>query len=235
MPWHAPCIVLGATQEVLHGYLSPRIVSMSLMLLMVAAIGADAEGDKYPARQIQLIVPFVAGGALDVATRIIEPKLSAALGAPVVIVARPGASGVLGVRSVVNAPPDGYTVAATFNTTINLVRLNSKDVGYTYKDLTAVGNYAVDVGAIVADEQARWKTLSALLDEAAHNPGKLSYGSAGVGSVSSIILEAIKFERGLNMVSVPFQGSPPVNFAVVGKQVDFGSVAFSADSDGEGQ
>jgi tripartite-type tricarboxylate transporter receptor subunit TctC len=173
------------------------------------------------------VVPFPSGGAIDAAVRILQPQLSLHLGVPVVVVNRPGAGGVIGTGAVASAEPDGYTVAATPSTTMTVVRLTQRNVPYGVDDLVSLGTYAVDVGAIVVRADSPWKTYEDLIAHAAKNPDKLNYGSAGVGSVSSFVLEAVKLHHSLKMVEVPFQGSPPANTALLGKQVDFATVAFS--------
>ena len=204
-----------------------RLVCLSGVALALLVAPLRAQEEKYPSRPVQLVLSFPPGGALDVAVRILEPRLSAALGVPLVIMSRAGAGGGLAINTVIKSPPDGYTVLATFNTAINLVRLTNKDVTYSYRDLIPIGNFAVDVGAIVVHQDARWTSFAALFDEAKQNPGKLTYGSAGVGSVSALMLDAVKLQRGVDLVHVPFAGTPPANVAVLGKQVDFGTVAFS--------
>jgi tripartite-type tricarboxylate transporter receptor subunit TctC len=187
---------------------------------------AGAQG-KFPEREIRAVVPFPPGGAIDAAVRVLEPHLSSDLGVPVVIVNRTGAGGVIGTAAVAGAEPNGYTIAATPSTTITVVRLTQPKVPYQVDDLVALGTYAVDVGAIVVKADSPWMTYEDLVSQASRNPGKLTYASAGIGSVSSFVLEAIKLHHGLKMVEVPFQGSPPANAAVLGDQVDFATVAFS--------
>ena len=183
--------------------------------------------ETFPTREIRAVVPFPPGGAIDAAVRILQPQLSSHLGVPVVVVNRPGAGGMIGTGAVVSAEPDGYTVAATPSTTITVVRLTQRNVPYGVDDLLPVGTYAVDVGAIVVRADSPWKTYEDLIAHATKNPDKLNYGSAGVGSVSSFMLEAVKLHHRLKITEVPFQGSPPANAALLGKQVDFATVAFS--------
>lgn len=202
------------------------LFAISLLVNPVGQLAHAAEG--YPTRPIQVIVPFPPGGSLDVATRILAPRMSAILGVPLVIVPKPGASGAIGASTVLNAPADGYTIASTFNSTLTLIHLNTKGLPYTYKDFTPIGNFAVDVNAIVVKGDSRWKNLDELFGEIAKNPSKLNYGSPGIGSVSSLAMDVIKTERKLDVTNVPFPGSPPVNTAVLGNQVDFGTVAFSS-------
>jgi tripartite-type tricarboxylate transporter receptor subunit TctC len=134
---------------------------------------------------------------------------------------------MIGMAAVASAPPDGYTVAASSSTTLTLVGMTNHNVPYKIEHFIPLGNYAIDAGAIVVHGDSPWKTLEDLIAHAGQNPGKLSYGSPGSGSVSSFVVEAIKVQYDVKMVEVPFQGSPPANMAVLGKQVDFATVAFS--------
>jgi tripartite-type tricarboxylate transporter receptor subunit TctC len=204
--------------------------------VLVAAVGlvavgflarADPARDRYPSREVRAIVPFPPGGAIDAAVRIIEPPLSAYLGVPLVVMNRAGAGGMIGMAAVASAPPDGYTVAASSSTTLTLVGMTNHNVRYKTEHFIPLGNYVIDAGAIVVHGDSPWKTLEDLIAHAGQNPGKLSYGSPGSGSVSSFVIEAIKVQYDVKMVEVPFQGSPPANMAVLGKQVDFATVAFS--------
>ena len=190
---------------------------------------APAVADNYPSRPIQVIVPAPPGGSLDIAARIIQPRLSAQLGVPLAIVNRAGASGVVGMSVVTNAPPDGYTLAASSTSTLTVVQLTSPSLPYKTEDFVSIGNYAVDAGVIVVHAESPWKSLDELVAYARSNPGKLNYGSYG-GSLSSLNMEALKIAYGINIVSVPYPGAPQANLAVVGKQVDIGASPFSAVS-----
>jgi tripartite-type tricarboxylate transporter receptor subunit TctC len=194
---------------------------------LLAASLAPAHAGPFPTRPIQVIVSYPAGGAYDTATRIIAPKMSEILGQPLVIIPKPGASGSLAVGFVLKSPPDGYTLSSTATASLTLNPVYMKELTYTYKDAAPIGTFAVEVNAIVVRTDSKWKTFAALLDDATKNPGKLTYGSPGPKSVSTTVMEVIKAERGLNVVSVPFVGSPPVAVALLGKQVDFGTLALS--------
>lgn len=187
-----------------------------------------AKADNYPSRVIQVVVSYPAGGAYDTATRILAPQLQQALGQALVIVPKPGAAGSLGLDSVLRADPDGYSVSATATATLTLNPHFLDNIKYTVKDVIPIGILAVEVNAIVVKADAKWKTFDELLDDAAKNPGKLTYGSPGAGSVSTTVVDAIKAERKLSIVNVPFVGSPAVNLAVLGGQVDFGTTALTA-------
>jgi tripartite-type tricarboxylate transporter receptor subunit TctC len=201
-----------------------------IFLFLLASLfhtAAASAQDKYPSREIRAIVPFPPGGAIDAAARMIEPAISGFLGVSLVVMNRAGAGGMIGMAAVATAPSDGYTVAASSSTTLTLVGVTNRNVSYSIEDFVPLGNYAIDAGALVVHADSPWKSLEDLVEHARQNPGTLTYGSPGTGSVSAFVVEAIKLQYDLKMVEVPFQGSPPANTAVLGKQVDFATVALS--------
>jgi tripartite-type tricarboxylate transporter receptor subunit TctC len=202
-------------------------LSAAAVCVLIQACWCRVHAETYPSRPIQVIVSYPAGGAYDTATRILAPRMSEILGQPLVIIPKPGASGSLGVSFVLNSPADGYTLSSTATASLTLNPLYMDDLTYTSKDAIPIGTFAVEVNAINVKADAKWKTFEELLDDAARNPDKLDYASPGAGSVSTTIMEVIKAERGLKIMSVPFLGSPPVNVAVLGNQVDFGTLTLS--------
>jgi tripartite-type tricarboxylate transporter receptor subunit TctC len=164
---------------------------------------------------------------LDIGIRIIQARLSAALGTPLAIVNRPGASGVVGMSAVLGAEADGYTLGASSTSTLTVVQLTSESLPYRTAAFVPLGNYAADAGVVVVHADSPWKTIDDLITYARANPGKLTYGSYG-GSLSSLNMEALKVAYGVDMLSVPYPGAPQANLAVVSKQVDIGASPFSA-------
>jgi tripartite-type tricarboxylate transporter receptor subunit TctC len=136
--------------------------------------GLSAE-ERFPAHPVHLIVPAPAGGSLDIGIRIIEPRLSAFLGAPIIIVNRSGASGAVAMAAVASAPADGYTLAATSTSTLTVISL-TQNLPYGLDSFIPIGNYAVDAGMIVVRADAPWKTLDELVEHARQFPGKLRMG-----------------------------------------------------------
>ncbi len=177
----------------------------------------------YPNRPIEFIIPFPPGGPADTAARIIQPKLSAALGVPIVLVNKPGGGGALGADHVAKSKPDGYTVFAGTNAAVTIVPAMQPDLSYRPSDLAPVGSSMADLGAIVARAGSPWKTLEEFVDYAKKNQGKLSYGSAGVGTVSFFMVELFKVSYGLDITHVPFQGGGPVKNAIMGGHVTIAS------------
>jgi len=201
------------------------IVSVTLALI-AAALPVSAQ--QYPARAIEFIIPFATGGPTDTAIRVIQPQLSANLGVPVVLVNKAGGGGAVGMDGVAKAKPDGYTLAATVRSTVTILPATQKDVTYKVSDFAVVGAFAYDSGVVLVKAGAPWKTLEELIDHAKKNPGKLTYGSAGLGTNSFFNMELLKQAYGIDMAHVPFGGSGPVKNAVLGGHVPVGAAALSA-------
>jgi tripartite-type tricarboxylate transporter receptor subunit TctC len=196
--------------------------------LAAIAIGADARAqDKFPARPLQVIVPATAGGPVDTAVRMIAPALETALGQPVVLLNHPGASGTLGMHDVATAEPNGYTIGQGVNSIFTVTRISGTNVPFTLDDFALLGNYATDVGVLAVSADAPWQTLDDLIAYARDNPGKLNYASAGVGTVSSLSVQALAHHFKLNIVAVPYPGGAQLTNALLGRQVDIGMVPYT--------
>jgi tripartite-type tricarboxylate transporter receptor subunit TctC len=198
------------------------------VVILTTLLVAPAEAqDVFPARPIQIIVPATAGGPVDSAMRMMEPSLSAALGGPLVIFNRPGASGTVGMHALSSAEPNGYTIGAGVNSIFTVTRLSATEVPFTLDDFTLLGNCATDVSVLAVAPDAPWKTLEDLITFARDNPGKLSYASAGVGTVSALSMRALIHQFRLEMTEVPFAGGAQLTVAILGKHVDTGMVPYS--------
>lgn len=196
------------------------LTAVLLALVLAGRMATPASGQPaYPSRPIEFIIPFPPGGPADTAARIIQPKLSAALGAPIVLVNKPGGGGALAADYVAKSKPDGYTVFAATNAPITIVTAMQPDISYRLSDFAPIGSYMADLSAIVARAGSPWKTLDEFVDYARKNPGKLSYGSAGLGTVSFFVAELFKASYGLDITHVPFQGGGPVKNAIMGGHV----------------
>jgi tripartite-type tricarboxylate transporter receptor subunit TctC len=190
------------------------------------ATPAAAQGD-YPSHPIDFIVPFPPGGPLDAAIRILQPALTSALGQPIVLQNKGGAGGALGMDFVAKAKPDGYTVAASVKSTVTILAAMRSDLPYKPSDFIPVANAVTDLGVITAKAGGPWKSIDELIADAKKNPGKYSYGSAGVATVSHFMFELFKQSFGVDMAHVPFQGSGPVKNAILGGHVQLAGSGFS--------
>ena len=199
-----------------------------VIVLAVVGVARPAPGQQYPARPIEFIIPFATGGPTDTAIRVIQPQLAANLGVPAVLVNKAGGGGAVGMDAVAKAKPDGYTLAATVRSTVTILPATQPDVTYKLGDFAAVGAFAFDSGVVLVKAGAPWKTLEELVEHARKNPGKLTYGSAGIGTNSFFNMELIKQAYGIDLAHVPFGGSGPVKNAVLGGHIPVGAAALSA-------
>jgi len=161
----------------------------------------------YPDKPIKVVVPFVAGGITDAGARVLLDHMSQRLGVPVLVENRPGAGTKLGTRAVVAAPNDGYTLLMT-NSNLTMVPAVESSPGYdAQRDLAPIG-LASDYGvAIVVKIALPVRTLHELVQYAKRNPGRLSYGSAGVGSGTQLMAEHFKHLTGTDIVHVPYRST----------------------------
>jgi tripartite-type tricarboxylate transporter receptor subunit TctC len=161
----------------------------------------------YPSRPVQIIVPFTPGTGMDILARMVGQKLSERWGQPVIVDNRAGASGNIGTDLVVKAAPDGYTLLITANTLVMTVSLY-RNVPYDpIKDLAPVEKMAVGTMAITLNPAVPAHTLKEFVAYAKANPGKLAYGSPGVGTPQHLATELLKSEAGIDMLHVPYKGS----------------------------
>ena len=204
-----------------------RLLTLAAVLAIVGAVGPTM-AQQYPTRPIEFVIPFATGGPTDIAIRVIQPQLSANLGVPVVLVNKAGAGGALGMDTVAKAKPDGYTLAATTRSTVTIVPATQPDVAYKLSDFAVVGSYAFDSVVVLVKSGGPFKTMEELVEHARKNPGKVTYGSAGLGTNGFFAMEMIKQAYGIDLAHVPFGGSGPVKNAILGGHVPVGAPALSA-------
>jgi tripartite-type tricarboxylate transporter receptor subunit TctC len=174
----------------------------------------------YPARQITLVIPFAPGGSNDMVGRTIGRKLAEAWGQPVVVENRGGAGGLIGTSAVAAAPPDGYTlllISSTF--TINPAVRKSMPFDTT-KDFTPVAFIARSPLLLVASNDLKIDSAKELLALARHNPGQITYGSAGPGSINQIAAELIALSAGIKLMHVPYKGGALVLNDLLGGHIN---------------
>jgi tripartite-type tricarboxylate transporter receptor subunit TctC len=199
--------------------------SLGLLLLGInaftAAIPARAQHDGFPSRTITIIVPAPAGGSADSLTRALAPPLNAMTGHTIVVDNRPGAAGVVGARAVVGAPPDGHTLLSQSIPAI-LVGPNSTEPRPfdPANDLTPIISLGRAPAVLVMHPKFGIRTLPELIAYAKANPGKINMASAGVGTGGHFNLEMLKRQAGVDIVHVPYRGSPLAMTDLVGGHVD---------------
>jgi len=205
-----------------------RSLTLSCAALMaLTLLSAASAQERFPAHPVQVIVPATPGGPVDTAVRVIEPGLAAALGESVVLLNRPGASGTVGMQAVATAEPNGYTIGQGVNSIFTITRVSGTTVPFTLDNFTLLGNYATDVSVLAVHPEAQWKTIDDLIAYVRANPGKVTYASAGVGTVSSLSMQVLRHHFKMDLVAVPFQGGAQLTVAILGKHVDMGMVPYT--------
>lgn len=177
-----------------------------------------AEGERYPAKPIRVVVPFTPGGSNDLVGRVIGQKLNEAWGQPVIIDNRPGAGSTIGIEIVVRAAPDGYTLLTTSGgiaISPSLYKLSFDPV----KDLAPVALVAQMPYLLAAHPSVPGKTAQDLINLARSQPGKLSYSSSGAGTSSHLTMVMFASAAKIDMLHVPYKGGAPAVNAVIGGEV----------------
>ena len=189
--------------------------ALAALLLSNAAVLAQA----WPTRPITIVVPFPPG-PLDVVARLIGPKMSDALGQPVVIDNRAGANGATGSLAVARAAPDGYTIlSATAGTHVTSVHL-AKNLPYDpVKDFTPIVATVEPATCLVVSSALGINSVQELIDLAKRRPGELSYGTSGVGSVFHLMGELLNQTAGIKLQQVPYRGLGPAMQDVIGGHI----------------
>jgi tripartite-type tricarboxylate transporter receptor subunit TctC len=190
------------------------------LLPAVFAAGTAAAADAYPARPIRLIVPFVAGGGTDLLARLVAPRFGEALGQQVVVDNRGGAGSVLGTQLVAKSLPDGYTlgmVDTAFAINPSLVDKLPYDAE---RDFSFVAIVATSPSLLVTHPGLKVRTLQELIAAAKKNPGKITFGSAGVGSSSHLSSEMFKTAAKIDLLHVPYKGAGASVIEVIGGHAD---------------
>ena len=191
-----------------------RLAALFLTLLLSGAAGAQS----YPSKPVRFVVPFPPGNAGDLMARMLAEKLTTSMKQTVIVDNRPGAGGNIGAEHAAKSAPDGYTVliAASGIVTANafLYKLSFDPL----KDLTPVTLLYSGAPLLVVSPKVEAKSLQELIDSARRNPGKYTYASYGSGHVSHIIGEMFKQAAGVDLLHVPYKGSPLAD--VMSGQVD---------------
>ena len=183
------------------------------------ALPRIAKAATYPSRPVHLIVFYAAGGGNDIIARLMGQWLSQRLGQSFVIENRPGGGGNLGTEFVVKAAPDGYTLLLTSTAnTVNASLYDKLDFNFI-RDIAPVASISYEPNIMVVNPSLPTKTIPEFIVYAKANPGKINYGSAGIGSSQHMSGELFKMMAGVEMTHVPFRGTAPALTSLLGGQV----------------
>jgi tripartite-type tricarboxylate transporter receptor subunit TctC len=200
-----------------------RFLYLAAGAAALAAVSPIARAQTYPTRPIRLVIPFPPGGAFDAVGRPLADKMKPLLGT--VVVENIGGGGAsLGAAAVARARPDGYTILlGGTQTHVNEALLKSRPLYDPVKDLDPIAGVAANVLCIAVHPAVPVQTLKELIAYAKANPGKLSYGHSGVGSIQNLAGELFKSLAGLpEIVQVPYRGTGPVITDLAGGQIPIG-------------
>ena len=196
-----------------------QFLHMAAGVVALPAASRATWAETYPSQPVRVIVGFAAGGPNDILARLVGQRLAKRLGRPFVIENRPGAGSNIATEAVVHAPPDGYTLLLVgspnaINATL-YERLNFDFI----RDIAPVASFMRGALVLVVHPSVPAKTLPEFIAYAKANPGKLSYGSGGVGGITHITAELFKMMAGVEMVHVPYRGVAPALTDLLGGQV----------------
>jgi tripartite-type tricarboxylate transporter receptor subunit TctC len=205
-----------------------EFISISAALMASSVLPLPAAAQTYPARPIKYICPWPAGGSTDVVMRSLAEAAGRHLGQAIIVENRPGAGGTLGALDLVNAKPDGYTVAQLPHGVFRLPHMQ-KVAFDTLKDFTWIACLTGYTFGLVVQAESPFKTIKDLVDYARLNPGKLSYGSTGVGTSPHLAVEEFAQRADIKLNHIPFKGNAENMQALMG-----GHIASASDATGWG-
>jgi len=191
------------------------------LALLCAVLMAPAIAQSYPNRPVKLIVPYAPGGLPDTVARIIAEHLQNDLKQPFVIENKPGGGGATAVGTIKQSPADGYNLIVTDGPLLAVSPIIIPNLTYdAQRDLEAMAMVGIAPLYLAASANAPFSDMQGMIDYAKKHPGKLNYGSSGIGSIHHLTAEAMKYALGLDIGHVPYKGSSASIPALIGNQVD---------------
>ncbi len=200
------------------------MVVASTLLLGAGPVSAQT---KWPTQQIKFIIPNPPGGLPDILSRSIADPLRARLGQMVIVENRPGANAGIGAAATTGSRPDGYTFLVSDSAVYNISHHLNSQLPFDRKDLMPVLRIARSLLFITAGPNTKIRTLQDLTQQAKANPGKVSYGSIGVGSFHHLTMEAVQAELGLKLNHIPYKGTGESVTALRAGQIDMIVAAYA--------
>lgn len=203
-----------------------RILHLFVVLLLLAVLpgcgGGNNDGKSsvtYPTKPINMIVPYAPGGSSDMSARPIADQIGASIGQPMVVVNKAGAGGSVGAAEVARAKGDGYTLLNASVGPITIVPYTSK-VGYDYTNFKAVAQITDIPLCIAVKADSPFQTLQEYFEYAKKNPGKVRYGSPGVGNIQHVAMESVIHAIKVDVKHMPYEGANPAVAALLGGHVE---------------
>jgi tripartite-type tricarboxylate transporter receptor subunit TctC len=197
------------------------LVRVWITAAVLIGVAGAAWSQAYPTRPITLVVPLPAGGTADVLARIAAEQMRNGLGQTVVVENRPGgAGGLVGAESVFKAQPDGYTLLCAPQLTFSVANVLNPKLSFNTRAFEPVSVLAAYPAILLAKPDLPVATTAELISYAKANPGKLNYGSQGIGQIGHLFMAQFMHMSKVQMVHVPFRGSAPAITALISGQID---------------
>jgi len=187
----------------------------------IAIGGAARAQTSYPLRPVQVIVAFTAGGSVDVMARNLVAVVASQLGQPFVVVNRDGASGTIGFGQLAGAQPDGYTLGAGPTTPISIAPHLNKNVKFGVNSFEYICQSFENVFTIAVPLESPFRSVTDIITAARANPGKLSHGHSGVGTVPHLSVANLVYRSGIDVSAIPYRGESTMLPDLVAGRVDF--------------
>lgn len=204
-----------------------RMTAISAAAIALCAAASAQAQTSWPTQPIKLIVPNPPGGLPDILSRSISEPLRAKLGQTVIVENRPGANAGIGAAATTSSKPDGYTYLVSDSAVYNISHHLNSQLPFDRKDLMPVARIARSLLYIATGPSVQIKTLNDLAQQAKANPGKVSYGSIGVGSFHHLTMEAVQSEMGLKLNHIPYKGTGESVTALRAGQIDMIVAAYA--------
>ena len=179
----------------------------------------DVFAQTYPARPVRMLVPFAAGGTVDIVARLVGAKLAEELGQPFVVENRGGAAGTIATAMLAKSPGDGYTLMTMHQGLAFNAALYASLPYDTLQDLAPIAYLGATPNVLIVTDALPVKTLNEFLGYARRNPGRIAYGSGGVGSAGHLPVELLQSLTGTRLTHIPYKGSGPALTDLVGGQI----------------
>jgi tripartite-type tricarboxylate transporter receptor subunit TctC len=196
-------------------------LSSFCVLTFCLLVSAAALAQPYPSRPIRLIVPFPPAGITDLSARLVAEGVRAKFNQPVIIENKPGANGVIGLREMLKAEPDGYTLmAGTVGSVVIGYAIETNPPFDALRDMVPIAGTAEYATAMVVNNKTPVSSVKEFVDYAKARPGKLSFGSTGVGALDYLAVELFMKATGTNLVHVPYRGGPAALNDLMGGSID---------------
>jgi tripartite-type tricarboxylate transporter receptor subunit TctC len=196
------------------------VAAAALAVLCLPCLSRPGSAEDYPTRPLTLVVPFPPGGSTNIVMRIIADKLGELLGQQVVVDNRAGAGGTAGTRAVARSTADGYTIGLGYTGPLGIAPSLYGNVGYDPRnDFAPIGRVATAPNTLVVHPALAARSIAELIAYAKANPGKVNFGSAGIGTVSHLAGELFAMRAGIVLTHIPYKGTGPAMTDLLGGHI----------------